>query len=114
MSPITTHVLDLARGKPAPGIPVVLEIRDERGRWRTLGQGATDADGRLRNLLAADHALAAGVYRLAFDVASYFRAAGTECFYPSIAITFQVREPSEHHHVPLLVSPFGYSTYRGS
>jgi 5-hydroxyisourate hydrolase len=115
MSLITTHVLDIARGRPAAGIAVVLDVRDKRsGVWRTLGQGITDADGRLRNLLAAKHRLVAGVYRLSFEVGPYFRAAGVECFYPSIAITFEVRAPSEHHHVPLLVSPFGYSTYRGS
>lgn len=114
MSSISTHVLDLARGKPAVGVALALEIRDERGEWRTVGQGVTDGDGRLRDLMPAPQALLAGVYRLSFEVGSYFRAAGVECFYPSIAITFEVREPSEHHHVPLLVSPFGYSTYRGS
>jgi 5-hydroxyisourate hydrolase len=114
MSSITTHVLDLARGRPAVGVAVVLQMRDEHGGWRTLGQGATDADGRLGNLISAQRALAAGIYQLTFDVGSYFQAAGVECFYPSIAITFEVRHPAEHHHVPLLVSPFGYSTYRGS
>ncbi len=116
MSLITTHVLDIASGTPAAGIAVVLDVlQDERaGGWRALGHGVTDADGRLGDLLPAKHTLVAGVYRLSFEVGSYFRAAGVECFYPSIAVTFEVRKPSEHHHVPLLVSPFGYSTYRGS
>jgi len=115
MSLITTHVLDISRGRPAAGIAVVLDVRDERsGEWRTLTQGVTDADGRLRNLLAAKHRLVAGLYRLSFEVGPYFGALGMECFFPIVSITFEVREPSEHHHVPLLVSPFGYSTYRGS
>jgi len=115
MSLITTHVLDISRGRPAAGIAVALEVRDERsGGWRTLGEGVTDANGRLRNLLAAKHRLIAGLYRLSFEVAPYFLAMGTVCFFPIVAITFEVRTPSEHHHVPLLVSPFGYSTYRGS
>lgn len=114
MSSITTHVLDLLRGKPAAGVKVVLEMRDGQGEWQTLGEGETEADGRQRTLLSPAHALSAGVYRLSFEVGTYFRAAGVECFYPSIAVAFEVRRPSEHHHGPLLVSPFGYSTYRGS
>ena len=115
MSLITTHVLDISRGRPAAGIAVLLDVRDDRGGgWRTLGQGVTDADGRLRDLLATKHRLVAGLYRLSFEVGPYFQAVGMECFFPIVAITFEVREPSEHHHVPLLVSPFGYSTYRGS
>jgi 5-hydroxyisourate hydrolase len=114
MSQITTHVLDLALGRPAAGISVLLELRVSEGEWQTLGRGNTDADGRLRSLLSTNHDLAAGVYRLVFDVASYYRTAGMECFYPAVQITFAVREPSEHFHVPLLLSPFGYSTYRGS
>ena len=113
MSSITTHVLDLARGKPAVGMKVVRDIA-AGGQWKFLGQGEPDADGRLRTLLSPTYVLSAGVYRLTFDVGTYFRAAGLECFYPTIAVAFEVREPTEHHHVPLLVSPFGYSTYRGS
>ena len=88
MSLITTHVLDISRGRPAAGIAVALEVRDEgSGGWRTLGEGVTDADGRLRNLLAAKHRLVAGLYRLSFEVAAYFLAMGTECFFPIVAIT---------------------------
>lgn len=115
MSPITTHVLDTSRGRPAAGVPVTLERRAGPGdAWERLGAGATDADGRCRTLLADGHALAAGVYRLTFDTDAYARSLGAATFYPSVAITFNVRAPGEHYHVPLLLSPFGYSTYRGS
>ncbi|HLM67674.1 MAG TPA: hydroxyisourate hydrolase [Longimicrobium sp.] len=109
MSAITTHVLDTARGRPAAGVPVRLE---QAGT--VLGSGATDADGRLRDLLPPDAPLAPGVYRLVFDTGAYFRGAGTEAFYPQVSIDFQVRDGAQHFHVPLLLSPFGYSTYRGS
>jgi 5-hydroxyisourate hydrolase len=114
MSAITTHVLDVARGRPAASVAVVLDFRAEGGQWHTLGRANTDADGRARNLLPVNHTLAAGVYRLSFDVGSYFRTLGVECFYPSIPIVFEIRAPSENYHLPLLLSPFGYSTYRGS
>ncbi|HYW13103.1 MAG TPA: hydroxyisourate hydrolase [Longimicrobium sp.] len=109
MSSITTHVLDTSRGRPAAGVPVRLEHAGT-----VIGSGATDADGRLRDLLPSDAPLAAGVYRLVFDTGAYFGAAGTEAFYPQVTIDFQVRDGAQHYHVPLLLSPFGYSTYRGS
>ncbi|HEV3468100.1 MAG TPA: hydroxyisourate hydrolase [Pyrinomonadaceae bacterium] len=113
MSAITTHVLDTARGRPAEGVPVRLEeVRD--GGGRLLGRGTTDADGRLRELLPPGQALREGTYRLTFDTAAYFSAQGTSSFYPSVEIVFVVRDAAEHYHVPLLLSPFGYSTYRGS
>lgn len=113
MSGITTHVLDTARGRPASGVPVVLEIRSEAG-WRELGRAATDDDGRARQLLAAGSALLPGVYRLTFDLDRYFGELEIEGFYPEASIVFHVRDAAQHHHVPLLLSPFGYSTYRGS
>jgi 5-hydroxyisourate hydrolase len=113
-SPITSHVLDTSRGRPASGIPAVLEIRADSGVWRELARGVTDDDGRLGDLLAADHPLTPGVYRLTFDVAAYFRAQDKKTFYPEIPILFEIRAPDEHYHVPLLLSPYGYSTYRGS
>ena len=109
MSAITTHVLDTARGRPAAGVAIVLE-RD----GAALGRGETDADGRLRDLLPAGAPVEPGIYRLVFDTAGYFAAQGTESFYPEVAIVFQVKNGGEHFHVPLLLSPFGYSTYRGS
>jgi 5-hydroxyisourate hydrolase len=111
---ITTHVLDTARGKPAAGVPVALELRDGLGRWELIGQGVTDADGRLRTLTAEGWSLVRGVYRISFDTGSYFRSVNVEGFYPEASIVFEVREPGEHYHVPLLLNPFGYSTYRGS
>lgn len=108
---ITTHVLDTALGKPAAGVLVTLEIR-EGTEWRPLGTGATDADGRLRTLTPP--AIAAGVYRISFDTGAYFARSGTAAFYPEVRIAFEVQDPAAHFHVPLLLSPFGYSTYRGS
>jgi 5-hydroxyisourate hydrolase len=108
---ITTHVLDTALGKPAAGVPVVLELR-AGAAWQAIGRGETDADGRLRTLSPA--ATAAGIYRMSFDTAAYFARTGAAGFYPEISVVFEVREAGAHFHVPLLLSPFGYSTYRGS
>lgn len=106
--PITTHVLDTARGKPAAGLTVVLELQD-RDRWVVLGRGKTDADGRALTLLPPEHGLTLGAYRLTFLVGAW-----QEGFFPEVTVTFRVTDPEEHYHVPLLLSPFGYSTYRGS
>jgi len=110
---ITTHVLDTSRGRPAAGVPVVLEVREGDG-WREVGRASTDTDGRARQLLPPDQTLVAGTWRLTFDLAAWFAAQGIEAFYPEASIVFLVRDPGQHHHVPLLLSPFGYSTYRGS
>jgi 5-hydroxyisourate hydrolase len=113
MSPITTHVLDTARGLPAGGLRVRLEVRARTGRWRTLGRGITDPSGRIANLLPEGR-LRRGTYRLTFDTMAYFRARKLRCFYPSVGIVFEIRDSGEHYHVPLLLGPFGYTTYRGS
>ena len=107
---ITTHVLDTARGRPADGVPVVLE-RATPQAWEIVGTGVTDADGRVRDLGAAP---APGRYRLMFDTEAYFRAQDVVGFYPEVTVVFTVVDAGEHHHVPLLLSPYGYSTYRGS
>lgn len=112
MSGITTHVLDTSRGLPASGVPVLLEVQEGDG-WRELGRASTDGDGRVRQLLPVGSSLTPGIYRLTFDVDTYFRALAIEGFYPEAAIVFHVRD-AKNHHVPLLLSPFGYSTYRGS
>ncbi len=112
-SPITTHVLDIARGRPASGVPIVLEITKGANEWSELGRGETDDDGRLRTLLAPN-ALETATYRIRFDTGAYFKAHGTEGFYPEVSIVFVVRDAASHYHVPLLLSPYGYSTYRGS
>ena len=111
MSGVTTHVLDTSRGHPAAGMPVVLERAVESG-WQLLARGTTDADGRVRDLL--ESAPQDGRYRLTFDTDAYFRAVGEAGFYPEVSVTFVVGPGEEHYHVPLLLSPFGYSTYRGS
>ncbi|MES2638463.1 MAG: hydroxyisourate hydrolase [Myxococcota bacterium] len=108
MSPLTTHVLDTARGRPAVGVPLTLVAPDG-----TITTDVTDADGRCRTLSTRE-AFVAGTWSLTFDLATYFRDRDTDSFYPSATIVFAVRNPDEHHHVPLLLSPFGYSTYRGS
>ena len=113
MSAITTHILDTSRGRPAGGVRVVLEVRGVES-WELLGQGRTDADGRLGDLLPADFNLQAGVYRLTFATADYFAAERVESFYPEVTLGFIVNDTAAHYHVPLLLSPFGYSTYRGS
>jgi 5-hydroxyisourate hydrolase len=111
--PITTHVLDVSRGKPAAGIAVQLEILGANRLWTKLGEGTTDADGRILDLLARE-GFAAGHYRLTFATAAYFQTQNIESFYPQVQIEFTAAATSEHYHVPLLLSPFGFSTYRGS
>lgn len=113
-SAITTHVLDTSRGRPAEGVPLALDHLDAEVGWKKLANAMTDADGRVKHLLPPDHSLASGAYRLIFDVATYYRRHGGECFYPSVPIHFEVKDTGQHYHVPLLLSPFGYSTYRGS
>jgi 5-hydroxyisourate hydrolase len=111
---ITTHVLDLARGTPAAGVPVTLEQETASGTWRVVGRGQTDADGRLRTLTPEGTTVAVGVYRLVFDTRACLEGHATRAFFPTVTIVFQVVEGESHHHIPLLLSPYGYSTYRGS
>ena len=113
MSNITTHVLDTARGRPAAGVPVRLEIKGEDG-WRSVGRGVTDDDGRQRRLVPDGFEFKEGDYRLTFDAGAYFVAQGAEGFYTEVTVAFVVRDAASHYHVPLLLSPYGYSTYRGS
>jgi 5-hydroxyisourate hydrolase len=113
-SPITTHILDTARGCPAGGVEVRLERRNSSGEWQEIGRGISNADGRVTDLLASDFALKKGEFRLTFFVAPYFQSLGVESFYPRVSVAFMIQEPAQHYHVPLLLSPFGYSTYRGS
>jgi 5-hydroxyisourate hydrolase len=108
VSPITTHVLDTARGVPAADVPVTLERGPD---WGEVGSGRTGDDGRIADLGSPE---APGAYRLRFDTAAYFEAAGTHAFFPEVTVQFTIEQPDQPHHVPLLLSPFGYSTYRGS
>jgi 5-hydroxyisourate hydrolase len=103
MAGITTHVLDTAKGRPAAGIDVTLDVMLDG--WQTVGKGVTDADGRLRTLTDGV-AVEAAIYRLTFVTGSPF--------FPEVSIIFRVDDPAQHYHVPLLLSPYGYSTYRGS
>ncbi len=114
MSTITTHVLDTSIGRPAAGVPVRLEIQTGDQAWKALGKATTDADGRASQLFPAGTNAAAGTYRLTFDTGAYFKARGKDAFYPEVAVVFSVHDPAQHYHVPLLLSPYGYSTYRGS
>ncbi len=113
-SPITTHVLDTAEGRPAAGIHVVLQVRPSGREWRPLAEGRTNEDGRILDWMPPGSTPAPGVYRLVFDVRPYFERQKRPSFFPEIPIVFEIREPDLHYHVPLLLSPFGYSTYRGS
>ena len=113
MSQITTHILDTARGCPAVGVAIALH-RLEADVWQTVGQGVTDDDGRVSDLCPAGAALPAGTYRMHFATGEYFSALGGDVFYPWADVVFSVDASGAHYHVPLLLSPFGYSTYRGS
>ena len=113
MSGITTHVLDTSRGRPAERVSVTLEFALVDG-WRNVARGSTDADGRVGDLVSDTTQIEPGVYRLTFDTADYFNAHNIKSFYPTVTVVFEVGDPTQHYHVPLLLSPFGYSTYRGS
>ena len=113
MSPITTHVLDTAKGRPAENVPIQLESLVE-SKWQLLGKGSTNADGRLMNLMGPG-TLPKGNYRISFDAKYYYKSQNIQSFfYPVVRIEFEILNPEQHYHVPLLLSPFGYSTYRGS
>jgi 5-hydroxyisourate hydrolase len=111
VSHVTTHILDTGTGRPASGVKATLEAKSAAG-WQEIGSGTTDQDGRIKNL--GPEQIEAGTYRISFETGSYFGKQGTETFFPSVELTFAVKDPAEHYHVPLLISPFAYSTYRGS
>ncbi len=112
MSQITTHVLDTAKGKPAEGISIILD-QQKGDEWIEIANGVTNKDGRIANLLQKDATVAAGIYRMRFFVKDYFDAIKEKSFYPFVPVVFEIKS-NEHYHIPLLLSPFGYSTYRGS
>jgi 5-hydroxyisourate hydrolase len=108
---ISTHILDTSRGRPADGVDVTLE-REVGGAFVVVARGATDADGRVKGLVTG--APDTGTWRIRFDVAAYHARLGVDGFYPYVEIVFAVTSGAEHYHVPLLINPFGFSTYRGS
>ncbi|HUP89563.1 MAG TPA: hydroxyisourate hydrolase [Longimicrobiales bacterium] len=108
---ITTHILDTALGKPAANVGVTVEQMDAYGAGHPVAQGRTDADGRIKDLLKE---VQPGRYRLIFETGAYFLETKREGFYPEVTVTVEIRDANQHYHVPLLLNPFGYSTYRGS
>lgn len=108
---ISTHVLDTALGRPATGLAVTLSRRAD-GAWSEVANAFTDADGRVKEFSLPR--IEPGDYRLEFDTAAYFIASGTAGFYPEVSVVFTVADAAAHHHIPLLLAPFGYSTYRGT
>jgi 5-hydroxyisourate hydrolase len=110
---ISTHVLDMVRGTPARDVTVQLERCEGSGQWRIVGSGCTGEDGRCGQLLSQGEELSPGTYRLAFDAASYYARQGVHGLYPTVQVIFSVRDGEMHFHLPLLLSPYGYTTYRG-
>ncbi|WP_026819449.1 hydroxyisourate hydrolase [Arthrobacter castelli] len=110
-SHITTHVLDTGTGKPAAGVSASLEVSTAEG-WQQIADGATDGDGRISSF--GPEQLQAGTYRIEYESGEYFARTNTDTFFPTVTLTFSLDDPSQHYHVPLLLSPFAYSTYRGS
>lgn len=112
MSQLTTHILDTSSGKPASGVSVIL-FQQENDSWKKIASGATNEDGRIPDLLKQDVLLAIDNYKLRFETKAWFDNQNIQSFYPFVEICFTITD-SEHYHVPLLLNPFGYSTYRGS
>jgi len=113
MSQITTHVLDTSKGQPAEGLPIEL-YHQNNNQWHSLGKGKTNSDGRISDLLADDQILIAGVYKMTFNTADYFSTNKEKAFYPTVDIIFELQGDGSHYHIPLLLSAYGYTTYRGS
>lgn len=112
MSQLTTHILDTSKGKPAPGINVIL-YQQEKKEWKEIARGVTNNDGRIPNFLKKEVAPDKGVYKIRFETKEYFDKQSIQTFYPFVEIIFNINS-NEHYHIPLLLTPFGYSTYRGS
>ena len=114
MSPITTHVLDTSQGCPGVNIRIRLEQQQSDKTWQEIASGSTNSDGRIANLIQEDEMINSGVYRMLFETGPYFEQQGIAYFYPEIEVRFLLNHMEQHYHIPLLLSPFGYSTYRGS
>jgi 5-hydroxyisourate hydrolase len=114
MSTISTHILDTSSGRPGDGVNVILELQNPDETWTTLSEAWTDDDGRVKPFFLVETHLDAGTYRLVFDIEGYYSRLDIESFYPQVTIAFRIDDSQQHYHVPLLISPFGFSTYRGS
>jgi 5-hydroxyisourate hydrolase len=114
MSTISTHILDIARGAPASGVAVSLSTQNTDESWTELSHAWTDTDGRVKPFFLVEEPIERGTYRLTFDTESYFSSLEIECFYPQVTVVFRVGDAAQHYHIPLLLSTYGYSTYRGS
>lgn len=112
MSQITTHILDTTKGKPATGVRISL-YQQHNEDWKEIGIGTTNNDGRVSDLLKKDALLDLGIYKMRFETGEYFDKQGIQSFYPFVEIIFTITT-KEHYHIPLLISPHGYNTYRGS
>jgi len=112
MSQITSHILDTTKGKPAQGVTILL-FQQQNNDWKEIGRSTTNSDGRVTDLLENDVTMQAGIYKLKFETRDYYERQSIKTFYPFVEIIFEITG-SEHYHVPLLLNPFGYSTYRGS
>ena len=113
MSQITTHVLDTSKGLPAEGITIRLQRPTSEDQWEDIVSGTTNSDGRVPNFLPSDKVIEPGIYRMYFETKQYFLKEDKKCFYPYVPVVFEI-EDTEHYHVPLLLNPYGISTYRGS
>jgi 5-hydroxyisourate hydrolase len=114
MSTISTHILDIARGAPASGVAVSLAMQNTDESWTELSHAWTDTDGRVKPFFLVGEPIERGTYRLIFDTEAYFSSLNSECFYPQVTVVFRIDDGAQHYHIPLLLSPYGYSTYRGS
>jgi len=112
-NPLSVHILDLQSGQPTAGVAVTLEQQD-KGVWRALGNAVTDAQGRVRALYPAGKAFASGEYRIVFKTGEHYARLGQPTFFEQVPIEFKVADTTQHYHIPLLLSPYGYSTYRGN
>lgn len=114
MATISTHILDTARGAPASGVAITLESQNTDESWTELSHAWTDEDGRIKPFFLVNQTVSEGVCRLVFDTEPYFSSLSTNAFFPQVIVVFKIDDASQHYHVPLLISPYSYSTYRGS
>ncbi|KAJ1718355.1 hypothetical protein LPJ61_006675 [Coemansia biformis] len=119
VSPITSHVLDAARGQPAQGVPITISYASTSqaaaaGQQTVIARSVTNNDGRCPSLLEPTHTLKPGVYAVRFDTKTYYALHGEKSFYPHVDVTFEIDQPAPHYHIPLNLAPFSYTTYRGS